>query len=88
MLWVNKKDNSFRWVPFKPYFLGAWKSVWLISTKIYIKLYKEKEKMILAKIWGNWESNLTAVQLKQDPPVINCPQFNVFMTLFLILSAT
>ena len=34
----------------------------------YIKLYKEKEKK-LAKIQAKWESSLTAVWLKWDPPV-------------------
>ena len=33
-----------------------------------MKLYKEKEKF-WQKIQAKWESGLTAVQLKQDPPV-------------------
>ena len=40
--------------------------IWLI----YIKLYKEKEKKIWQKIWAKWESGLTDVQLKWDPPVM------------------
>ena len=39
--------------------------IWLI----YIKLYKEKEKENWQKIQAKWESGLTAVWLKQDPPV-------------------
>ena len=42
--------------------------IWLISTKFTLN-YTRKGKMILAKIRGKWESGLTTVWLKQDPPV-------------------
>ena len=38
--------------------------IWLISTKMYIKLY-----ILWQKIQAKWESGLTTVQLKWDPPV-------------------
>ena len=41
-------------------------SVIQIIITIYIKLCKEKD---WEKIWAKWESGLTAVELKQDPPV-------------------
>ena len=39
--------------------------IWLI----YIKLYRKKEEKILQNIWAEWESGLTTVWLKQNPPV-------------------
>ena len=39
--------------------------IWLI----YIKLYRKKETKFWEKIQAKWESGLTAVRLKQDPPV-------------------
>ena len=42
----------------------------LVIRLIYIKLYRKKETKFWKKIWAKWESSLTAVQLKQDPPVI------------------
>ena len=39
--------------------------IWLI----YIKLYRKKETKFWKKIRAKWESGLTAVQLKWDPPV-------------------
>ena len=39
--------------------------IWLI----YNKLYRKKETKFWKKIWAKWESGLTVVQLKQDPPV-------------------
>ena len=44
--------------------LSSLSVIWLI----YIKLYKEKEKK-WQKFWAKWESSLTTVQLKWDPPV-------------------
>ena len=46
--------------------------IWLI----YIKLYRKKRKeKFCKKIWAKWESGLTAVQLKWDPPVIYSVEF-------------
>ena len=58
--------STYRWVPLKPDFWehenqSALSVIWLI----YIKLYRKKEE----KIWAKWESGLTAVWLKWDPPV-------------------
>ena len=61
----------YRWVPLKLDFLGAWKSVWLISNPAYLhSIIQEKWNQILEKkIWAKRESGLTAVRLKRDPPV-------------------
>ena len=32
----NTESRKYRWVPLKPDFLGAWKSVWLISNLAYL----------------------------------------------------
>ena len=39
--------------------------IWLI----YIKLYRKRKPNFGKKIWAKWESGLTAVRLKWDPPV-------------------
>ena len=36
---------------------------------IYIKLYRKRKPNFGKKIWAKWESGLTTVQLKRDPPV-------------------
>ena len=59
----------YRWVPLKPEF---WEHENLsgLSVLIYIKLYKEKQtKQLWQKIQAKWESGLTAVCLKWDPPL-------------------
>ena len=60
----------YRWVPLKPDF---WEhenqSGLLVIWLIYIQLYRKKETKFWKKIWAKWESSLTAVWLKQDPPV-------------------
>ena len=37
-----------------------------LSVLIYIKLYCTRKRK---KIWAKWESSLTTVWLKRDPPV-------------------
>ena len=61
----------YRWVLLKPDFLGAWKSVqlkhYLAYPIIIISLIIQRN--LATKIRVKWESGLTAVRLKQDPPV-------------------
>ena len=61
----------YRWVPLKPDFLGAWKSVrlkhYLAYPIIIISLITQRNLAI--KIRAKQESGLTAVCLKWDPPV-------------------
>ena len=61
----------YRWVPLKLDFLGAWKSVWLKHYPAYpvtiISLIIQRN--LGTKIWAKWESGLTTVWLKWDPPV-------------------
>ena len=61
----------YRWVPLKPDFLGAWKCVQLKHYPAYpiIIISLIIERNLATKIWAKWESGLTAVRLKQDPPV-------------------
>ena len=73
------KQCNWIWHAWKPYTGGSCLSwifgehenlsdlsvIWLI----YIKLYRKKEKKIWQKIWAKWESSLTTVWLKWDPPV-------------------
>ena len=64
-----------RWVPLKPDFLGACKSVPAyqlsgLSVLICIKLIKLYKNEIIQKIRAKRESGLTAVRLKRDPPDI------------------
>ena len=42
----------------------------LVIRLIYIKLYRKKETKFWEKIQAKWESGLTAVRLKRDPPVV------------------
>ena len=67
----EKITSRYRWVPLKPDILGAWKSVCLISNPAYQYWFTLNDTYIyiLAKIWAKQESGLTAVWLKQDPPV-------------------
>ena len=55
-------------------FLGAWKSVrlkhYLAYPIIIISLIIQRN--LATKIWAKWESGLTAVWLKRDPPVEDC----------------
>ena len=67
---------KYRWVPLKPDFLGAWKSVWLkhyLAYPIFI-ISLIIQRNLATKIWAKWESGLTAVWLKWDPPVSFPPQ--------------
>ena len=61
----------YRWVPLKPDFLGAWKSVQLKHYPAYpiIIISLIIQRNLATKIWAKQESGLTAVWLKQDPPV-------------------
>ena len=63
--------GTYRWVPLKPDFLGAWKSVrlkhYLAYPVIIISLIMQRNLAI--KIRAKRESGLTAVRLKRDPPV-------------------
>ena len=65
------KYGYYRWVPLKVDFLGAGKSVqlkhYLAYPIIIISLITQRN--LAKKIWAKWESGLTAVWLKQDPPV-------------------
>ena len=69
----------YRWVPLKPDFLGAWKSVQLKHYPAYpitiISLIMQRN--LATKILPKRESGLTAVRLKRDPPV-SCHMFVVF----------
>ena len=72
--WILYIPN-YRWVPLKLDFLGACKSVWLISLSglsvlICIKLIKLYKNEIIQKIRAKRESGLTAVRFKRDPPVL------------------
>ena len=62
----------YRWVPLKlvQLFWEHAKSVQLISNLAYQYQFtlNYTRKRILAKIWAKWESSLTTVQLKWDPP--------------------
>ena len=62
----------YRWVLLKPHFLGAWKSVQLKHYPAYpiIVISLIMQRNLATKIWAKWESGLTAVWLKQDPPVL------------------
>ena len=80
--------HIYRWVPLKPDFLGAWKSVWLISILAYLhQIIQEKGKTkFWQKIWAKQESGLTTVWLKQDQTVfknsnhiVNCSYILVFL---------
>ena len=64
---------TYRWVLLKPDFLGACKSVWLKCNVAYPIIIKSLiiQGCFGKKIWAKWESGLTTVQLKWDPPVIN-----------------
>ena len=51
--------------------MGAWKSVQLKHYPAYpiIVISLIIQRNLATKIWAKWESSLTAVWLKQDPPV-------------------
>ena len=59
----------YRWVPLKPDFLGAWKSVWLKHYPAYpvIIISLIIQRNLATKIRAKRESGLTAVRLKWDP---------------------
>ena len=61
----------YRWVPLKPDFLGAWKSVRLKHYPAYpiIIISLIIQRNLATKIRAKRESGLTAVWLKRDPPV-------------------
>ena len=48
----------------------------LVIQLIYIKLYRKKETKFWKKIQAKWESSLTAVWLKRDPPVTSKKRTN------------
>ena len=57
--------------------------IWLI----YIELYRKMEnKFWKKKIWAKQDSSLTAVRLKQDPPVLECKNKKnvIFKNIFLL----
>ena len=68
--------NRYRWVPLKPEFLGAWKSVWLVHYLAYLIIIISLiiQRNLATKIQAKWESSLTTVWLKWDPPV-ECLKF-------------
>ena len=63
---------DYRWIPLKADFLGAWKSVWLKHYPVYpiIIISLIIQRNLAKKIRAKWESGLTAVRLKRDPPVL------------------
>ena len=71
LLTIMSKLLIYRWVPLKPDFLGAWKSVRLKHYPAYpiIIISLIIQKNLATKIWAKQESGLTAVWLKRDPPV-------------------
>ena len=71
---------SYRWVPLKLDFLGAWKSVWLKHYLSYpiIIISLIKQRNLATKIWAKWESGLTTVWIKRDPPVLEILAISLF----------
>ena len=63
--------HRYRWVPLKSDFLGAWKSVLVQALSSLSNNYNKfnYQRNLATKIRAKQESSLTAVQLKQDPPV-------------------
>ena len=63
--------HRYRWVLLKVDFLGAGKSVLLKHYPAYpiIIISLIIQSNLAKKIWAKWESGLTTVQLKRDPPV-------------------
>ena len=61
----------YRWVPLKPDFLGAWKSVRLKHYPAYpiIIISLIIQRNLATKIRAKREFGLTTVWLKRDPPV-------------------
>ena len=68
---ATRNMQLYRWVPLKPDFLGAWKSVRLKHYPAYPIIINSLiiQRNLATKIWAKQESSLTAVWLKQDPPV-------------------
>ena len=68
---VPPAHPKYRWVPLKPDFLGAWKSVQLKHYPAYpiIIISLITQRNVATKIRAKWESGLTAVRLKWDPSV-------------------
>ena len=67
---MTYKPGCYRWVPLKADFLGAGKSglsIILLIPIIIISLIIQRN--LAKKIRAKWESGLTAVWLKWDPPV-------------------
>ena len=71
--------NIYRWVPLKPDFLGAWKSVRLKHYPAYPVISLIMQRNLATKIWAKWESGLTAVRLKRDPPVYQSEHSYIYM---------
>ena len=68
---LRVSTDIYRWVPLKPDFLGAWKSVWLKHYPAYPIIITSLiiQRNLATKIRAKWESGLTTVRLKRDPPV-------------------
>ena len=77
-------STLYRWVPLKPNFLGAWKSVqlkhYLAYPIVIISLIIQRN--LATKIRAKWESGLTAVWLKQDPPVIGTESSSAILAFY------
>ena len=71
-MFFYKLQYVYRWVPLKPDFLGAWKSVRLKHYPAYpvIIISLITQRNLATKIRAKRESGLTAVRLKRDPPVL------------------
>ena len=69
---------AYRWVPLKPDFFGAWKSVRLKHYPAYpiIIISLIIQRNLATKIRAKQEC-LTAVRLKQDPPVLTVGQLQL-----------
>ena len=65
--------SCLSWIFWEHENLSGLSVIWLI----YIKLYNKKETKFCQKIRAKWESGLSAVQLKWDPPVVKCSDINL-----------
>ena len=89
---MTTAHDLYRWVLLKADFLGAWKSVWLKHYLAYpiIIISFIIQRNLAKKIRAKWESGLTAVWLKRDPPVLTVllyltNQGNLYMYLFVFM---
>ena len=76
-----------RWVPLKLDFLGAWKSVrlkhYLAYPIIIISIIIQRN--LATKIQAKQESGLTAVWLKQDPPVYQSIDGYIYVWMYVFM---